>query len=158
MPAVIFICTGNRYRSPIAAFRHMLANLTLADQWEVSSAGTWTVTGLPPAPAAIDAAEVLGLDIKNTISTLVNKENLEKYDLVLVMEAGHKEAIINEFPQLSDRVYLLSEIATGTPYDIPDPMKYENNNIGETAVEISDLIHSGFQKTCHLVEYIEASG
>ena len=77
---------------------------------------------------------------------------------MLVLEAGHQEAIVNEFPRLSDRVFLLSKVATGTPYDIPDPMKSGEDNIDEIAVELSDLIQNGFQKICQLVEHIEASG
>jgi protein-tyrosine phosphatase len=97
MPSVLFVCTANLYRSPLAAafLREQLKDAPGGKKWVIGSAGIWTVPGLPPVPAAIDAAEAPGLDIKNNISTLVNKENLVKYDLVLVMEAGHQEAIVN---------------------------------------------------------------
>ena len=110
MPAVLFVCTGNRYRSPIAAatFRSLINSTPMATRWEVSSAGTWTTPGLPAVPSAIAAARALGLDITDHISCLINTENLGHYDLVLVMETGHKEAIAYEFPLISDRIFLLS--------------------------------------------------
>jgi protein-tyrosine-phosphatase len=154
MPAVLFVCTGNRYRSPIAAaaFRYMVANTTSASLWKIDSAGTWTIPGLPPVPTAIAAAEALGLDITHHISCLLVKEDLGNYNLVLVMEAGHKEAIVCQSPTKSDRVFLLSEVVTGLPYDIPDPMRPDAEESDKIASEIWDLIQRGFRNICQLAE------
>jgi protein-tyrosine-phosphatase len=95
------------------------------------------------------------LGITNDRSNLINQEELAKYNLVLVMEAGHKEAILSEFPPMSDRVYLLSEVATGISYDIPDPSKSEGEESIEVAAEIGDLIRRGFQNICRLASQIE---
>jgi len=160
MPSVLFVCTGNRYRSPIAAaaFRRALENMTQSDRWAVGSAGTWTVPDLPPVPVAIQAAQELDLDITNDRSRLVNQEELAKHNLILVMEAGQKEAILSEFPGMSGRVFLLPEVATGICYDLPDPLRSENGEADRIATEIVDLIQKGFQKICQLASQIEKAG
>lgn len=158
MPSVMFVCTANRYRSPIAtaAFRRMLAQSGLTDQWTVGSAGTWTVPDLPPVSPAVLAARALDLDITNEKSTPISREELAKFNLILVMEASHREAILSEFPELDGRVYLLSEAATGVRYDIPDPMKSDTDDAETIAAEIVDLIRKGFQNICKLAGQAES--
>jgi protein-tyrosine phosphatase len=154
MPAILFVCTGNRFRSPIAAaaFCRMLEKAGCAEQWTVGSAGTWGTADLPPLPSAVEAARELGFDISGSRSRLVSGEELGKYDLVVVMENGHKEAILHEFPQVGQRVYLLAEIATGISYDIPDPMKLEGDESGEIPNEIYHLIQKAFEQIRQLAE------
>ena len=49
MPKVLFVCTANRFRSPLAAaiFKRFLLESQETGRWRVSSAGTWTRSGLP---------------------------------------------------------------------------------------------------------------
>ncbi|RPH69065.1 hypothetical protein EHM76_07360, partial [bacterium] len=100
MPSILFVCTGNQYRSPIAAavFLRQLGRLNASSAWTIGSAGTWVTPQLPPYRKAIQIARGLGLDIENRKTCVVSEAALSKYDLVLVMEQGHKEAIISEFP------------------------------------------------------------
>jgi protein-tyrosine-phosphatase len=150
MPSVLFVCTANRFRSPIAAaaFSRLLNKSGKADQWTVSSAGTWTTTGLPPIPSAVTAAAAIGLDIKGSKSRLVDLRMLEKSDLILVMESGQKEAIVNEFPSMKKKTFLLAKVAVGQEYDIPDPFGVSriDADVNEIAGEINDLIEKGYKK------------
>ena len=150
MPSVLFVCTGNRFRSPLAAatFRQALANSDATGQWVVGSAGTWTDPGLPPAREALLAARQLGVSLDGHISCLVNEELLSEYDLILVMEMGHKEALESEFPNVENRVFLLSEVVDGMNYDIPDPALFEESSPNEIANEVYDLVRKGFHIIC----------
>jgi len=145
MPAILFVCTGNRCRSLVAAaaFCRLLEKTGCAGQWTVSSAGTWGKADLPPVPAAIEAAKQRGLDISASRSRVVDAQELAKSDLVVVMESGQQEALVNEFPWVRQRVYLLAEIATGIPYDIPDPLRAEEE-VEMSVREICDLVEKGF--------------
>ncbi|MDP3186600.1 MAG: hypothetical protein Q8M58_15180, partial [Anaerolineales bacterium] len=40
---------------------------------------------------------------------------------------GQKEAILSEFPNVGQRVFLLSEVVEGVAYDIPDPLGSEED-------------------------------
>lgn len=150
MPKIIFVCTANRYRSPIAqaCFRRELSLHNRADQWQVLSAGTWAVDGMPAASEAIHQASRLGLDISGHRSQIITPELVRTADLIIVMERGHQEALQIEFPDSAYKVRLLSEAATGNSYNVPDPaVSGSDDGVPE---EISGLIHNGFDRICIL--------
>jgi protein-tyrosine-phosphatase len=66
------------------------------------------------------------------------------------MEAGQKEALQVEFPKEREKIYLLSEVADGTLYDIPDPFDLESGTHQEIAIELYELIKQGFENICKL--------
>ena len=148
MPSVLFVCTANRYRSPIAAacFIDVLLKQKKETDWIILSAGTWTVDGLPPMPEAIKQAKELGLDIREHRSRKITPLLIQQTDLILTMEQGQKEALQNEFRDSATKVYLFSEVVEGIPYDIPDPIMNKSNT--KVASKICDLIHTGFEKIC----------
>lgn len=145
MPSILFVCTANRYRSPIAAavFASLLEKST-ASAWEVGSAGTWTKNGLPAIPEAVTKAASLGLDITNHRSRLITREMIAAADLVLVMEEGQKESLSAEFPDLRAKIRLLSQATRGVSYDIPDPVL--DPEAGDVAMELSGLLSTYFNK------------
>jgi protein-tyrosine phosphatase len=154
MPSVLFVCTGNLFRSPIAAaaFLKRLDDEGGAASWRVESAGTWAAVGQPPLPVAIQAAAVCGLSLKGHTTRMVEASLLSSSDLILVMEGGQKEAILIEFPNVDGRVFLLSEFAEGVAYDIPDPLSIEEDLSEEIAKEVCALVGKGFRRICELAQ------
>ena len=153
MPTVLFVCTANRFRSPIAAacFHRELDLRKPAGDWHVLSAGTWTSDGMPAMPGAIRSANQLGLDISRHASRVITPAVMSMADLVLVMEHGHKEALQLEFPESAHKVYMLSEAATGISYDIADPVTSAAAQDVDVPGQIEQLIHEGFDRICSLV-------
>ena len=151
MPSVLFVCTGNQYRSPIAAAAILkrLEQEGKADQWAISSAGTWTSPGLSPFPDAVRVANSLGLNIANHKTCPIDTQELSKYDVILVMEQGHKEAILSEFPSARGRVHLISDVVDHISYDIPDPAR-SDTDLAQVARQLLDLIQRGYQAICQL--------
>ena len=118
MPSVLFVCTANQFRSPIAAacFLKHIEREALDTKWKVESAGTWTESGMHAPGIALQVARSLGLDgLESHLTRQVEQDLLDQFDLVIVMEKGHKEAIYTEFPSARQRLYLLSEIVEGIP-------------------------------------------
>ncbi len=146
MTQILFVCTANRYRSPIAeaCFKDELMKHKPENNWSILSAGTWTTDGLPAMPEAIQRAQQIGLDLQGHRSRAITGEMLEDADLVLVMESGQKEALQIEFPFCREKILLLSEAAEGISYNIPDPI--ENPSNVESASEICRLVRTGFDK------------
>ena len=112
--------------------------------WKIASAGTWTTDGLPAASEAINGARRMGLDISRHASQAITPQLMRDADLVIVMEQGQKEALRSEFPQCAGKVHVLSEAATGTVFDIPDPASALSG--AEVPGEIDELIHEGFDR------------
>ena len=150
MPAILFVCTANRFRSPLAAacFQKELAVRKPDGDWQVSSAGTWTMDGQPAALEAMKGARQLGLDIRDHKSRIITAETIKNADVILVMEQGQKEALCSEFPDSAFKVHLLSEAASGVAYDVPDPVS--SAAAGEIPGEVDELIHAGFDRICAL--------
>jgi protein-tyrosine phosphatase len=154
MPSVLFVCRANQFRSPLAAafLLKQIRSDHRAEEWSVGSAGTWTKPGQPAASMAMRIANRLDLVGLNEHRTRqVSRELLDGYDLILTMETGQLEAIASEFYAVSDRAMLLSEVAEGTLYDIPDPVGLMNDP-EEVATELQMLIEKGGEKILKLAE------
>jgi protein-tyrosine-phosphatase len=148
MPSVLFVCTANLYRSPLAAafLRDALKDAPDGREWVIDSAGTWTKSGTPIHSQTIEDARRFGLDVRTHRSRQVNAELLSRHDLILVMETGHKEALEIEFPDQAKKIHLLSEVVDGRTYDIPDPFSLEGKHDRDIANELYRIITRGYKK------------
>lgn len=155
MPSILFICTANRFRSPLAAaiFKKYLRESNQAGDWKVSSAGTWTLPGQPVIPLVESIARGLDLDLSAHRSAVVNERLLLSHDLILVMEPGQKEALLAEFPSQGEHVYLLSQVVESKQYAIPDTFQTADQ-VGEVAQLLQDLLFNGYRGICVLAVYL----
>ena len=146
MPRIVFVCTRNQFRSPLAAaiFKKELAVRNITDAWRVDSAGSWVNDLVPPTPDAFIEAKKRGLDLSTHIAHGIETLDLDTIDLLFVMEQGQKESILFDFPKLRDRIYLLSELS-GPPYSIPDPY-ITKETFSDIASEIETLIKGNVDK------------
>ncbi len=148
---ILFVCTANRFRSPIAAacFRQELQLHNMRGDWQVLSAGVCTLDGMPAAAEAIRQAARMGTDVSRHTSQAITRQLMQAADCVLVMEQGHQQALRMDFPACAHKVHLLSEVATGTAYDIADPIASPSDET--VPQELRELVHEGFDRICALV-------
>ncbi|WP_145944030.1 low molecular weight protein arginine phosphatase [Fuerstiella marisgermanici] len=144
---VLFVCTGNTCRSPMAeaVFRRLASNRLdcheqklLDHKIDVLSAG---VAAADSAPAAAEAIRVLGdrgIDLSNHLSQQVTNEMLEKSELVLTMTASHLEVLRNARPDLADRMRVLRPDGG----DISDPIGGGLTEYQDCADEITSCLDS----------------
>jgi len=161
MPSVLFVCTANRYRSPLAAaiLKKIVDEngngrgdswvIHNTDAWRIDSAGTWAANGEPALPVVSAAAGGLGIDLSDHRSKRLDGTLLAQQDLILVMQASHREALQVEFPELNDRIYLLSFVLEHGSYDIVDSMGSENE-VADVVQEMHTLIQHGYRYICVL--------
>lgn len=150
MPSILFVCTANLFRSPIAAacFSDRLTKKNWKGEWNIRSAGVWTTPGIPALPVTQTVAKRLNLSLEQHRSSVVSAELLAAQDLIIVMETGQKEALQHEFPAARERTYLLSEVAEAKTYDIQDPIQEGLERCAEVGTEIQGLIEKGFYRIC----------
>jgi protein-tyrosine phosphatase len=132
--AVVFVCTGNICRSPIAekVFVHELQRAGLAEAVRVSSAGTgsWHI-GSPADERAV--ATLLGAGYKaDHVARQVDAEQLGA-DLIVALDRSHERALRTMVPE-PERVRLLRSFDPDAPAgaEVPDP--YYGDADGFTAV------------------------
>ena len=121
--SVVFVCTGNICRSPIAekVFVHELEKAGLAEAVHVSSAGTgnWHV-GSPADERAAAVLRAGGYDVAH-IARQVDAEQLGA-DLIVALDRSHQRALRSLVPE-PDRVRLLRSFDPDAPSgaEVPDP-------------------------------------
>jgi protein-tyrosine-phosphatase len=112
---VLFVCTGNTCRSPMAAAA-LLPELPAAvrDRVGVASAGTGAGDGAPMSPAAREALVRAGLDAAPHASRRLTAAMLRAADLVLAMEPAHARMARELEPAAAGRVHLLGAFESDT--------------------------------------------
>jgi len=88
---ILFICTGNTCRSPMAEgyFRSLVENEGIFGV-QISSAGTYASDGDPPSSHSVKALKEYGVDISDQRSSRLSSELIENADLIIAMTASHR--------------------------------------------------------------------
>jgi protein-tyrosine-phosphatase len=105
---VVFVCTGNRFRSPLAEliFRRAAGDVPV----RTASRGTLELGPLPALPEALEEAERLGLDLASHRARPIDGEDLSSMDLVLGFERMHVVAAVVEASAPRERTFTLPEL------------------------------------------------
>jgi protein-tyrosine-phosphatase len=142
-PTILFVCTGNICRSPIAAALFRARAERMGDVVHVESAGTWGVDGQPAAALASDVLAERGISLDGHIARTVTREMLGQADLVIVMTRSHRDALIAEFPSERLKIRLMSEL-NGIEYDIADPYGRPREAYEMCAYDLEQLLERGY--------------
>lgn len=108
MLKVLFVCTGNRCRSPFAAAS--FAALTEGLPVQVESAGTAELGPVPPTADAIVVAHSLGVDIGGHAARSLSKLDARAFDLVIGFERNHIATAVVQAGVPFERAFLLPEL------------------------------------------------
>lgn len=115
---IMFVCTGNTCRSPMAEFlfRKLIGDRDI----EVSSAGLSAIKNSKANEYAINVGKLYGLDLTKHKSTKINDSNIDEMDLILCAETFHKNQLKKDYPYL--KIYTIKEFAGEVnDIDLEDP-------------------------------------
>ena len=164
---VLFVCTANQGRSPMAEalLRARLAQRGTDGAVDVSSAGLWE-GGFPVSKPVLEAVAERGGDLGAHRSRRVTAETAREYDLVLGLAREHVHEIVALDPDLAARTFTLKALArhlderppreasqslaeyvaaeevleAGPDDDVDDPYGRPVSAVAETAEEIAALL------------------
>jgi protein arginine phosphatase len=139
---ILFVCTGNTCRSPMA--EAILKSKELPNV-EVRSAGVYAMDGLE---ASANAQAVLSDNLvdHDHRSKLLNAQDVLWATHILTMTAAHKAAILGNFPESNDKTYTLMEFAGEGFRDVFDPYGGNKEVYRQTYHELEQAINKIIEK------------
>lgn len=153
--SVLFVCTANQCRSPMAAA--LLSALAVqrgeADRWQIQSAGTWAEPDRPATQLSQTVMQRQGIDLTEHRSRSVTAELLESVDVVLVMTRHHQEALLAEFPAMRGRVLLVSQLID-RKFDIEDPFGGSVDDYELCAADLQNILHEGYDRLAEMIDQV----
>jgi glycine hydroxymethyltransferase len=124
MKTILFVCTGNVCRSPMAEGLLRQALQGQSD-FRVFSAGIGAVDGQAPTPHSVTAMRELGLDISAQRSRALTPELVRQADYIFGMTHSHVDTICLLYPHAAEKTFLLREFdetLDAFEKDISDPI------------------------------------
>lgn len=119
---VMFVCSGNICRTPMAAGFARREFRKRGIDAMVVSAGTLGITGKPAASCGQMAMKEKGIDISDHYSQGVQRAMVEAADWVVVMSPRHETFLMDRLPYVSEKLVRMWEYAPDDVAQIDDPV------------------------------------
>ena len=136
MDKIIFICTGNTCRSPMAAGLFRARGGEQATGLAAASAGLFTQGGIPASAHAVEAAAELGADLSAHRSQPVTARLVDEARYLVCMTGAHYDRLCALYPESADKVFTL------LPEDVDDPFGGDLDTYRRAAAQIDAGVRS----------------
>lgn len=154
MIKIMFVCTGNVCRSPMAHYymQKRVKDLNIENDFLISSCGVYACTGERATQNAIFVMKEYNVDMENHRATNIADTNIEDYDYIITLTTRQKEQVRYFYPKISDNIYTLREFVDKDELykDIDDPW-------GLNITVYKDCAHEIVEKVDKLIEKLRGS-
>ena len=117
---ILFVCTGNTCRSPMAAaYFKDLCRKAERNDIVVLSAGTFAGNGVPASENAIQVMTDYKIELQNHHSTMLTRKLVKDIDHIFTMTDGHRLQVMSFDAELEAKTKLLLDFSTGG--NVADP-------------------------------------
>src|SRR6266404_4212209 len=151
MKTILFVCTGNVCRSPMAEgiLRHALHG---RGDYRIMSAGLGAMEGQPPSPYAVQAVRELGIDISGQRSRMITPDLVQQADYIFGMTHSHIDTVMLLYPHAAEKTFMLREFDETLDQfekDISDPI----DGSYDVYLNCRDQIEQGIVSLLRFIEH-----
>ena len=129
---ILFLCYGNICRSPLAE----LIARNFLHEYNVASAGFHTAVDRPSPDHMKRAALKLSVDMDSHRSRKVTQHDIDRADLVLVMDWRNYDQLIQTFPGVKTKSTFLGLFSPSPAIEIDDPYEFTGERVDQIANQI----------------------
>lgn len=143
---ILFVCTGNTCRSPMAAVLfNTQAELEEGERWFASSAGLAAETGAGVSKEAVDLLKERKISLSDHKARQLSKDLVKQANLVLAMSETQRDLMRLYIPEAKDKIFTLHEYL-GEEGELADPFGCGLEAYEKTLAQLDRLIPQLFKK------------
>lgn len=150
MIKIMFVCTGNICRSPMAHhyMQKRVKDLNIENEFLISSCGIYAFTGDKATQNAIFVMKEYNVDMEMHRATNIEDTNIQEYDYIITLTTRHKEQVRYFYPKLDNNIYTLREFVDNneTYKSIDDPWGLSISVYKDCAQEIVEKVDKVIEK------------
>ena len=146
---LLFVCTGNICRSPMARFLAERLTRDAGLPWSAASAGVATEVGMGMAPGAVKALASRGIKGVSHAGRQLDAALMAEADEVYALTRSHQARIVSEFPAHAAKVSVLREAAGLPDPDVDDPYGLSDEIYEECAARIEEALKLLIRRSSH---------